>query len=184
MALLVANCLSILVYVSACDFTIPTTALPKSLLELASDESFTASVSSVDDSSQPHHSRLNPDSNGWIPSSTDEDNLWLQVDLGHPQFIAMLRLSPPLSSSEEYVTKAEAECSLDGVDFTPFIDFVSGQTQIFEGTSETSKHETWLHLCRFVRILPKDWVGRPALRWDLKRCPSEFTSTFKFIFAV
>ena len=131
---------------------VPRNVLPKSLLELANNKAFTASTKSTETSSEPHQSRLSSDS-GWIPSTTDD--LWLQVDLGSPQFIAMIKLSPPASNSEDYVTKAQAECSLDGINFMPFIDFVSGKRQVFIGSSATSKHKTWLHLCRFVRILPK-----------------------------
>ena len=87
------------------------------------------------------------------------------------------------------MTKAQAECSLDGANFMPFIDFVSGKRQVFIGSSATSKHKTWLHLCRFVRILPKTWVGRPALRWDLVRCPCksnlyDLASVIIFVYSI
>ena len=162
------------VFVSECDFTVPQNVLPSSLFELANDQSFTASVSSVDQSTEPHHSRLNSD-NGWIPSNTDGDDLWLQVDLGVPQFIAMIELSPPGSTAEEYVTKALAYCSLDGLDFYPFMNYKTGKKQVFRGSSEVKKHKTWLHLCRFVRIVPKKWVGRPALRWNVMQCPCKLS---------
>ena len=163
--------------VSACDFSVPKKAMPESLFEITKKKSFNASVSSVDESTEPHHSRLSSD-NGWIPSNTDGDDLWLQVDLGVPQFIAMLQLSRPNSDKEEYVTKAYMQCSLDGVEFIPFVDFATGKRQVFQGSADQTEHKTWLHLCRFVRILPKSWVGRPALRWDLLRCPSEFTLNY------
>ena len=140
-----------------------------SAMEGTSDSSFTTSSSSSN-SSQPLSSSLNQ-YGSWLTPSSDGD-LWIQVDLGHPQFIVMLRLAPPSNDTSRYVTEATAECSLNGEEFISFADFETGAKQIFEGSNESTTHRTRLHLCRFVRLLPKKWNGSPAFRWDLIRCPS------------
>ena len=108
---------------------------------------------------------------GWIAGFREAEDQYVQVDLGHPHFITMLQLAPPHLDRSLYVTKATAECSLNGVMFEPFRDIRTGEQQEFLGTNGLKTTYIWLQYCRYVRLTPVEWQERPALRWDLIQCP-------------
>ena len=100
---------------------------------------------------------------------------WIQVDLLNPKFISKLRIAPPDQSENRFVLKFKLTCSLDGWVFEEFKDHAMGVSGLtFLGSNQELTFNLFPHMCRYVRLFPKTWKTRIALRWDLFACSSKW----------
>lgn len=99
------------------------------------------------------------------------ENHWIQADFGQVEILSLLVLAPPSDNQNNYVKTSTLGCSLDGIEFTPIPDVPVNTAKKFAGSSEISYHYVWPHKCRYVRLYVNEFENRPALRWDLIKCP-------------
>ena len=128
---------------------------------------------------KPHVCEKYVPSDVWIASANDNQQ-WLQVDLGDIISVnGVLLQGNPDESTTDYVTKFQVSYSSNGEDFVVYQEpnalFPNGYYPTFIGNTDPSLIQSafFQHpiTARYVRILPKAWVGRIALRVDIVGCP-------------
>ncbi|XP_006825881.1 uncharacterized protein LOC102809369 [Saccoglossus kowalevskii] len=115
------------------------------------------------------HGRLNLFQNAWMPSR-DDPVPFIQIDLLHLHMLTAIVTQGVAIPKEYWVTQYQLQLSLDGHDFVPYMD-ANENVMDFEGNHDG--HDIMPHVfnspfeARVVRVIPKTWVRRPAMRIEL-----------------
>ena len=143
----------------------------------------------------PHVCEKYTPSDVWIASEND-NNQWLQVDLLNMTTISGLEVQGnPDESNLDYVTAYEISYSADGENYIqykePHSTFPGDYVPQFVGPSSPGRTQSayFQHpiTARYIRIHPKSWMGRIAMRVDILGCSDhthiECTSTGDYVFS-
>uniref|UniRef100_A0AAQ4QXA3 Coagulation factor VIII, procoagulant component n=1 Tax=Gasterosteus aculeatus aculeatus TaxID=481459 RepID=A0AAQ4QXA3_GASAC len=110
--------------------------------------------------------------NAWIGTNNMS---WLQVDLLRPTLLHGLQTQGVRSKlRDNYITSFHISYSLDQDTWTTYRGNRTKQKGVFYGYMDSSKVKNNLFsppfVARYIRILPRDFVQRPALRLELLGC--------------
>ncbi|KAL6117574.1 f8 [Pungitius sinensis] len=110
--------------------------------------------------------------NAWIGRG---DMSWIQVDLLRPTLLHGLQTQGVSSKlRDNYITSFRISYSLDQETWTTYRGNRTKQNGVFYGYMDSSKVKNNLFfppfVARYIRILPRDFVQRPALRLELLGC--------------
>nr|XP_040028682.1 coagulation factor VIII-like [Gasterosteus aculeatus aculeatus] len=123
---------------------------------------------------EPRLARL--EQSGYINAWIGTNNMsWLQVDLLRPTLLHGLQTQGVRSKlRDNYITFFHISYSLDQDTWTTYRGNRTKQKGVFYGYMDSSKVKNNLFslpfVARYIRILPRDFVQRPALRLELLGC--------------
>ena len=143
------------------------------LLDSLPSDSYTAS-SSLNDTTQPHHSRiLDPDAAGWFSRvmSVGVRDEWIQVDFLQPKFIREFQLAA-IGNLYAYISSFEMHASLDEEVYT---EISESESKILGSVDNRQVFFDKLMFCRFFKLVALSAVGHIAVRWEFVEADSKFT---------
>ncbi|XP_029459292.1 coagulation factor V [Rhinatrema bivittatum] len=124
----------------------------------------------------PFYARLNlqGSANAW-QAKANNNQQWLQIDLLQPKRITGIITQGAWSLSTEMFVKAYAiHYSANGNDWQPYIDESTSLEKIFTGNTDGRRNAKTRFsppiFSRFIRIIPKMWNQRIALRLEIFGC--------------
>ncbi|CAN9498549.1 unnamed protein product [Ophioblennius macclurei] len=116
--------------------------------------------------------------NAWRAKHNDM-NQWLQVELPQVKKITGIITQGAKSlGSEMYVVSYILQYSDNGIHWTDYTDDQESQPyKVFEGNSDNNDHvRNYIYppiFSRFIRIVPKSWIGSITMRIELLGCDFE-----------
>ncbi|XP_072177194.1 uncharacterized protein [Diadema setosum] len=105
----------------------------------------------------------------WMPAE-DTTNQWVQVSLARPSFITGV-VTQGMHEADHWVASFMVAHGINGVDFETVRNQCCSDPEEFIGNDDRNTRVTNTFrpplTARYVRVLPKSWVGRIALRLEL-----------------
>ncbi|XP_056903395.1 coagulation factor V isoform X1 [Takifugu flavidus] len=128
---------------------------------------------------RPFLGRLNKEGtiNAWQAKYNDMDQ-WLQVELTQVKKITgIVTQGAKFLGAEMFVTSFSLQYSHDGKYWHPYTDDDGIPAKIFMGNTNNNDHvKNYMYppiFSRFIRVIPKSWIGSITMRMELLGCDCE-----------
>uniref|UniRef100_H2UIU2 ferroxidase n=1 Tax=Takifugu rubripes TaxID=31033 RepID=H2UIU2_TAKRU len=128
---------------------------------------------------RPFLGRLNKEGtiNAWQAKYNDMDQ-WLQVELTQVKKITgIVTQGAKFLGAEMFVTSFSLQYSHDGINWHPYTDDDGVPAKIFMGNTNNNDHvKNYMYppiFSRFIRVIPKSWIGSITMRMELLGCDCE-----------
>ncbi|XP_042143020.1 hemocytin [Ixodes scapularis] len=135
-------------------------------------DSLLKASSSRDSKSGPQASRFSSDGS-WVPHLNDKE--FIEAELVRPQTVYGVETRGD-SQLGAWVTSFTVMFSQDGVAYGQLSN-TDGSPKVFSGNhdAQSKNRQLFEHpfQAKFIRLVPKSWEGRIALKWDLLGCSYE-----------